>query len=144
MDPVSEVDAIAEGLAERLATIPDFQHRAYDVEPDVINPPCVFVLGPNSVEDLAMGGDAGVFEYSVVAVVSLNGSPADAQRRIRKYLAKTGESSMQVALEGDPTLGGRAATLIVQGGITVISDRPLNEMPFLGAARTVTVYTQCS
>lgn len=138
---MSEPDAIAVGLAERLATIPGFEHRASDVEPDQINPPCTFVLGPNSIEDLAFGCDAGIFEYDCWVIVKVENGVAQAQRDVRKYLAKTGESSIQKALEADTTLGGRAQTLIVQGGVSIISEKPLNDVLYMGASRTVRVYS---
>lgn len=137
---MSEIDAIAIGLAERLATIPGFEHRAYDVQPDEMNPPLAFVLGPNDIEDLALGCDAGIFEFDVWVVVPVH-SIAQSQRDIRKYLAKTGESSIQKALEADITLGGRAQCLIVTGGVSTISEKPLNDVQYLGASRTVRVYS---
>lgn len=138
---MSEVDAIATGLAERLATIPDFEFHSYSEEPDVIDPPVAFVLGPNNVEDLAFGCDAGIFDYDVVVVVRVGNGIAQAQRDIRPYLAKTGEASVQKAIENDPTLGGRAQTSIVQNGVSVIAEKTINDIPYLGASRTVRVYS---
>lgn len=138
---MSEPDALAVGLAERLATIPGFEHRAYDTEPDAINPPCAFVLGPNGIEDLAFGCDAGIFEYDVWVIVPVNAGVAKAQRDVRAYLAKSGEASIQKAMELDRTLGGRAQTLIVQAGVSIISEKPINDVPYLGASRTVKVYS---
>ena len=138
---MSDPQAIAEGLKERLATIPDFEHRAYAEEPDIVDPPMAFVLGPNGVEDLAFGCDAAIYDYDVVVVVKVGNGVAQAQRDLRKYLDTKGDDSIQKAIYGDPTLGGRAQTAIVQGGVSVISQANINDVPYLGASRTVRVYS---
>lgn len=137
---MSEVASLALGLAERLATIPDFEHRAYDVWPDQPNPPCVIVDGPNEVQDLAMGCDAGIFFFDLVVLVPIRNGIAQAQRDARQYLGNTGELSIKKALENETTLGGRAQCLIVQPDIRSLGDGQVNGTDVFGVVRSVAVY----
>lgn len=137
---MSEVDAIALGLAERLSTIPDFEYRAYDTWPDAVNLPCVIVDGPTDNQDRAFGDGGGIFDYDLIIIVPIRSGIDKAQRDIRPYLARTGEASIQKALEAEQTLGGRVDTLIMRGGIRSLGDFEMNGSQCFGAVRSVGVY----
>lgn len=136
-----EVDAIAIGLAERLDTIADFTGRAYSEWPDIVNLPCAIVDGPINVRDTSLGGNDAEIEYEVFILLSLSAGLATAERQIRGYIGKTGEASIQAALEGDKTLAGRAASLIMRDGMRRLPEGTVGDVPVVGAVRTVAVYS---
>ena len=136
---MSDVDAIALGLQERLNTVPGF--AGYDVWPDTVNPPAGLVMGPTHIQDLSLGCNSAIYSFDVVIVVPMSAGLAEAQRRVRPYLARTGDQSVFLALEGDKTLGGACQTLIVDSGVQLLGDFNVGDIALFGAMLTVSVYS---
>ena len=123
-----------------MKTIPSLKATS-DVWPDQISPPAVLVMGPTDIQDLSIGCNNAIYTFDLVLVVPMNAGLGEAQRRVRPYLARTGEQSMFLALEGDKTLGGSCQTLIVQGGVQLIGEFAVNDVSLFGAILNVSVYS---
>ena len=120
-------------------TIPTL--TAWDVWPDVVSPPAVLVMGPTDIEELSLGCNTAIYTFDLVLVVPMNAGLAEGQRRVRPYLARTGEQSMFLALEGDKTLGGACQTLIVREGVQLLGEFVVNDTSLFGAILNVAVYS---
>lgn len=120
-------------------TIPTL--TAWDVWPDVVSPPAVLVMGPTDIEELSLGCNTAIYTFDLVLVVPMNAGLAEGQRRVRPYLARTGEQSMFLALEGDKTLGGACQTIIVREGVQLLGEFVVNDTSLFGAILNVAVYS---
>jgi hypothetical protein len=65
------------------------------------------------------GGDV-VFNYTIVVIVGRY-TDRTADALLDGYLSYSGATSIRAAIEGDPTLGGIAQTLIVESSADVTS-----------------------
>lgn len=136
---MASVDAIANGLKTRLGTITGV--RAYSYQPEQLNPPFAFPV-LNSVtyhKTMGMGNATTQYDWTVFVVT---GRWVDrvAHKRLDDFLSPTGASSIRAALEGDLTLGGAAADLIVSSSAN-ISALEQDDAEYLQVSFSVTVYT---
>jgi hypothetical protein len=99
---MSSVSQIRTAIQGALGTI---FREAHDVEPAKLNPPCAIVSAVSGDYQQVMGPMAQ-YAVEVVLLASLIDDPVRGQRRLDAYLAPAGETSVRVALESDPTLGG--------------------------------------
>ena len=130
------VSQVMDGVAARLATISGLRTSSY--QPLSLNPPCAYpLLDGVEYHNAFQGGDV---RYNVTAVVIV-GSVSDrlAHSRLNGYLAYNGASSIRLALEGDPTLGGVAQTLIVSRSAN-IRGLSVGEAEFLSIEITMQVH----
>ena len=133
------VDAIANGLKTRLATISGV--RAYSYQPEQLNPPFGFPVLNSVTYHRTMGMGSATTEYSwTVYVVTGRWVDRVAHKRLDDFLSPTGASSIRVALEGDLTLGGACADLIVSSSAN-ISALEQDDAEYLQVSFSVTVYT---
>jgi len=110
------VTQVMSGLKDRLATISGL--RAFAFQPDYINPPTAFPnLNEVSYHNAFGGGDV-VFD-GVVQVIVGGVSDRTTQGLLDGFASYSGASSIRAALEGDPTLGGVAKTLIVNRALGI-------------------------
>ena len=134
------VDAIANGLKVRLATISGL--RAYSYQPEQLNPPFGFPV-LNSVtyhRTMGMGNATTQYDWTVFVVT---GRWVDrvAHKRLDDFLSPTGASSIRAALEGDLTLGGAAADLIVSSSAN-ISALEQDDAEYMQVSFSLTIYAE--
>ena len=131
---MSSVNQLAQGLADRCATIPGL--RCYPVMHPKPEPPAVCVGGPvRWTYDETMDGTWRVV-YEVWAFVNA----ADlyrAQQSLFGYLAPSGTQSIPAAIYGDPTLGGLSVDTRVIGGPRPPTETETAGGRLLGAALEV-------
>ncbi len=130
------VSQVATGLKNRLATISGL--RTYNYQPEQINPPIAYPV-LNSVEfHRAFGGGDVVMYWSVYVIV---GRYTDnrAFNDIDDYLAYDGAKSLRAVLEGEPTLGNVARTLVVANSFA-IEPQTQADAEFLTVRVDVTVH----
>ena len=93
------------GLATRLATITGLRTSA--TIPDQPMPPQAIVMPERITYDTALG--RGSDEYTFVVMVIVGRVAArTAQTSLDTYCNPSGGTSIKAAVEGDPTLGGKA------------------------------------
>lgn len=100
---MATIGAIRDGLAVRLATISGL--RVSDVMPDSINPPHAIVRLDSATYDVAQGGDAVDYTFTIVIIASRT-SERVGQDKLDGYLSPTGSSSIRAAIDADNDLGG--------------------------------------
>ena len=128
------VSQLKTGLKTALSTINGL--RAYDYQPDQVNPPFAWPILESIEYHSAMS--AGLSEYVFkVSVVVGRASERVAQSKLDQYLAST--SGIASAIEADPTLGGVADSLIVQSADN-ISTIDANDSLYLVVDFRVVVY----
>lgn len=137
---MASVSAIAEGIKTRLETISGV--RGFSYQPEQLNPPFAFPV-LNSVtyhRTMAMGNATTQFDFTVYVVV---GRWVDrvAHKRLDDFLSPTGTSSVRAALEGDLTLGGACADLMVSTSAN-ISALEQDDAEYLQVSFSVTVYAE--
>jgi hypothetical protein len=102
--------AIRQGLATRLDTITGV--KAYAYEPDMPVTPALIVATYDADYDLVMGAGT-TYEFSIYILVNRS-FDRSAQEAIDGYLQPAGSTSIAVAIDGDPTLGGIVAFAAVR------------------------------
>lgn len=135
---MASVDAIADGLKVRLATITGL--RSFSFQPEQLNPPFGFPV-LNSVtyhKTMGMGNATTQYDFTVFVVT---GRYVDrvAHKTLDAFLSPTGASSIRAALEGDLTLDGACGDLIVSSSAN-ISALEQDDAEFLQVSFSVTVY----
>lgn len=127
---------IKDGLKAAIETISGL--RAYDYQPDQVNPPFAFATLEEITYHGAMGAGNIVNRFTVSVVVQ-RASERAAQDKLDGYLAYDGSQSVRAAIESDPTLGGVVKTLIVTGA-TSITNIDANDTTYLTVDFQVIVY----
>lgn len=122
-----------EGIAEALRVIPDT--NIYPHWPRVIDTPCFLIRPVRRVYD-EFNNPYRVYEIDVLSVM---GDNEEAQMELDKYLEEEGEFSVIEALELNPTLGGVAGNIYVEGWSDYDGKRT-ETVPYVGATVTVHVY----
>jgi hypothetical protein len=124
------------GIKTRLATISGL--RTFDYQPEQVNPPIAFPSITGVRYYGAFGGGDVQFDLDVTVVV---GRYTDrlSFARLDDYMAFSGASSIRAAIEGDRTLGGVCADLIVDSS-AAISSLAAGDGEFLMATFSVTVH----
>lgn len=115
---MADYAAIREGLKTRLETIDTFLVVHATVPGRVVAPAAVVVPGrPLAVYHDSMVGSSGsltVFQFEIVCCVQ---SMAEEFAQDTLDLLISGTSSVQAAIEADPTLGGSATTCQVRQAV---------------------------
>ena len=124
------------GIKNRLATISGL--RTFDFQPEQLNPPVAFPAITAVRYYGAFGGGDVQFDVDVTVVV---GRYTDrlAYARLDDYMAFSGAMSVRAAIEGDRTLGGVCADLIVDSA-TAIGSLKAGDGEFLDVTFSVTVH----
>lgn len=137
---MSSVSAIADGLKARLATISGL--RAYSYQPEQLNPPFAYPVlnGVTYHQTMGMGNAVTQFDWSVYVVV---GRWVDrvAVVNLDNFLSATGASSIRAALEGDLTLGGACADLIVASSANITALEQ-DDAEYLQISFSLTIYAE--
>lgn len=137
---MSSVSAIADGLKARLATINGL--RAYSYQPEQLNPPFAYPVlnGVTYHQTMGMGNAVTQFDWSVYVVV---GRWVDrvAVVNLDNFLSPTGASSIRAALEGDLTLGGACADLIVASSANITALEQ-DDAEYLQISFSLTIYAE--
>ena len=127
---------IKDALKTAIQTIPGL--RAYDYQPDQVNPPFAFSTLDEITYHGAMGAGNIVNRFTVTVVVQ-RASERTAQDKLDGYLAYSGTQSVRAALEADRTLGGVVQDLIVTGA-TNITNIDANDTTYLTVDFQMLVY----
>ena len=111
---MADISAIRAGLKARLATITGL--RAFDFIPDSLPVPAAYVGGPATAKRLTMGSSKRDWRISIRILVA-RADDRVGQSKLDDYLV-IGTTSIDDALEGDPTLGGIADFAVTQDSAT--------------------------
>ncbi len=130
------VSQVMTGVKNRLATITGL--RVFDFQPDNINPPSAFPQIDSVEYHGAFGGGDVRFNMTVVTIVG-RVSDRTAQSSLDTYLSYSGAGSIRQAIEGDPTLGGVASTLVVSQSAN-IRTLAIGEAEYLSIEITLVVH----
>lgn len=112
MDP----KLIRAALATALAGVTGFDGKLLQstgYAPDAIDPPWAYPAGSTGTYDETLDGNAGV--VWTLRLLTSRSEDQVGQEHLDAFLADEGPSSVKVALEADPTLGGLVDDLAVQG-----------------------------
>jgi hypothetical protein len=109
---VATLMQIREGVATALGTIPGLQASARILTNPTL--PVAYVV-PGEIQYHASMG-SGHSDWNLLIEVQV-GTVSDigAQDNLDAFISESGEKSIKAAIEADPTLGGLAQDLIVQG-----------------------------
>ena len=132
---MANINELRDGIAANLATIPGL--RAASTIPDNPNPP-IAMLQLNRVQ-YHQDFQRGMTEYTfTLQVVVGRVDERSAQRNLDAYCASTGEASINLAVESDRTLGGKAFDCIVTE-MTSYGSMLISEVTYLAAEFNVRV-----
>jgi hypothetical protein len=112
--------------------------RAYDYQPDQVNPPFAFATLEEITYHGAMGSGNVVNQFTVTVVVQRSSERA-AQDKLDGFVAYDGAQSVRRAIEADRTLGGVVQDLICTSARN-IQNFDANETTYLSVDFQVTVY----
>jgi hypothetical protein len=93
------------GLATRLATITGL--RTSPTLPDQPTPPQAVVYPERVIYDQAFARGSDDYTFVVIVIVGRI-AERSAQTSLDRYCESSGATSIKAAIEGDPTLGGKA------------------------------------
>jgi hypothetical protein len=127
---------IKDALKVALETIPGL--RAYDYQPDQVNPPFAFATLEEITYHGAMGSGNVVNQFTLTVVVQRSSERA-AQDKLDGFVAYDGAQSVRRAIEADRTLGGVVQDLICTSARN-IQNFDANETTYLSVDFQVTVY----
>lgn len=130
---MADVQAIADGLAARLATITGMRTSSHAA--DSISTPHAAVSVEAITFDRAMGRGLDELTFTV-RVYTSRASDRAGQKTLHGYL---GGASVKAAINGDRTLGGAAADTHVSG-VSNVGVYDVAGTDYFGADFTVTVY----
>ncbi len=128
---------VKDGLTAALQTVSGL--RAYDYQPDQVNPPFAFsTLDEIRFHQTGMGSGGVVMDFTITVVVYRQ-SERTAQDELDKYTAYSGAQSIRAAIEADRTLGGVCDDLIVNSSSN-FTNIDANDTLYLTMDFKVTVY----
>lgn len=130
------ITQVKQGLADRLATITGL--RAFAYQPDQLNAPIAFSLLDSITYHRTFNTPTVEMVFTVTVIVCKADSRS-AQAQVDPYVSPTGNQSVRVAIEDDPTLGGKVDTLVVTsaGAMQIVSG---DDGDYLSVDFKVTVY----
>jgi hypothetical protein len=99
---MATVQQIRAGIKARLDTIAGL--RTHANMPDIINPPAAVVARRTTTFDTTLDGESDDLTFAVTVFVEW--ATTRAQEQLDAFTAGEGTSSIRVAINGDPTLGG--------------------------------------
>ena len=128
---------VKDGLKAAIETISGL--RAFDYQPDQVNPPFAFpTLDEIRFHQTGFGTGGVVMDFTVTVVV-FRSSERIAQDDIDKFTAFSGAQSIRAAIEADRTLGGVASDVIVNSASN-ITNLDANDTTYLTIDFKVIVY----
>ena len=127
---------IKDALKVALETIPGL--RAYDYQPDQVNPPFAFATLEEITYHGAMGAGNVVNRFTVSVIVQ-RASERAAQDKLDGYLSYDGTQSVRKAIEADRTLGGVVQDVIVNSASN-ITNIDANDTTYLTVDFQLLVY----
>lgn len=130
------VSQVAEGIKTRLATISGL--RTFSYQPEQLNPPIAYPTLSSIIYHRAFGG-GNVQMVWIIHVVVGRYTDRTAHALLDDFLSYSGAKSIRAALEGDTTLGGVAASLVVSSSADV-SSLQQDGAEFLEIQTTITVH----
>lgn len=130
------ITEVKQGIATRLATIPNLRTFAYI--PEQLNAPIAYPTLDSIQYHRTMAVAMTEMVFTITAIVC-KADARSAQSQVDPYVSATGTYSVKAALEGDRTLGGKVDDLIVNsaGGYNIIS---AEDGDYLAVDFNVTVY----
>jgi hypothetical protein len=105
----SSASQVKAALGTALATVTGL--RAFDYQPDQVNPPLAWPILDSVEYHGAMGSGLITYQFRVPVIVG-RASEKTAQKRLDEYVSF--DNGIRSALEADLTLGGVAQSLIVE------------------------------
>lgn len=127
---------VLSGMKTRLSTISGL--RAFDYQPDYVNPPFAFAqINSINYHGAFQGGNV-VYDISIFAIVG-RVSERTAQTQLDGYLAYSGATSIRGAIEADGTLGGVVQDTVVSRS-TSIRQLSIGEAEFVQIEITAEVH----
>lgn len=132
------ISTLRSGLKTALQAISGL--KVYEVWPDQINTPCAIIRPTQGTYHEAMaspGYQVVIFEVTIFVNATQKGLEIS-QPLLDDYLDVASTNSLKAAIEADPTLGGAADSLIVQGWAQYGS-LEVNGIYYVGAVLTVEV-----
>lgn len=118
------ITQLADGLKARLATIPNL--RTFSSQPDNITPPIGYPVLDQVEYHGAFGGGDVLSTWSIVVIVGRY-TDSRAFASLDGFLSYDGATSIRLAIEGDPTLGGVAKTLVLNSGASIQPETQADE-----------------
>lgn len=105
------ISQVKDGLKARIESISGL--RAFDYQPDQVNPPFAFPTLDSIVYHQTGMGTGGVVMNFTITLIVTRASERSAQDALDQYMAWDGSKSVRAAIEADRTLGGVCDDLIV-------------------------------
>lgn len=133
---MADVQAIADGLATRLATIAGMRTSSHVA--DAVSVPHASIALESIEFDRAMGRGLDELTFTV-RVYTSRASDRAGQKALYGYLVGSGAKSVKAAIEGDRTLGGAASDCRVSD-VQNVGVYEAGGTDYFGADFTVTVY----
>jgi len=127
---------VKDAIKVALETIPGL--RAYDYQPDQVNPPFAFATLEEITYHGAMGAGNVVNRFTVSVIVQ-RASERTAQDKLDGYLSYDGTQSIRKAIEADRTLGGVVQDVIVNSASN-ITNIDANDTTYLTVDFQLLVY----
>jgi hypothetical protein len=119
---MATIQEIRAGIKARLDTIAGL--RAHANMPGTINAPAAVVARRSTEFDTTLDGQSDDLTFAVTVFVEWTTDRA--QEKLDAYTASGGASSIRVAINGDPTLGG---VVDFAAAVSVGRDRPVEWPP---------------
>jgi len=133
---MADIQAIREGLAANLATIPRL--RTEENMLDSVNPPVAVVQLESITYDTAFRNGMDTYNFNILVIVS-RGADRIALADLNEYASPTGDRSIKRAIESDRSLGSAAQTLRVET-LSNIGSLQLDNQEYYAAEFSVVVY----
>ena len=131
------VSQVKDGLKTAIQNVSGL--RAYDYQPDQVNPPFAFsTLDEIRYHQTGMSSGGVVMDFTITVVVQ-RASERTAQDKIDQYTSWDGTQSVRAAIEADRTLGGVCSDLIVNSASN-FTNIDANDTLYLTMDFKVTVY----
>jgi hypothetical protein len=128
------------GLVTRLETIAGL--NTYSAEPGQITPPAAVVVTPTIEYHASFNSSGGLKRYQFrVIVLVAQGLLDEAAHTLDTYADPGSATSIRNAIEGDPTLGGVADSLIVNT-FRPLEDTEVAALQYWGGEFQITVYAR--
>lgn len=111
---MADLGALRSALAATVVGVGGIRH-GYPKWPDALVVPCAVVELPEAGTIVTYDrvlNEASYWNLTVLVLISMNVKRVR-QDELDAYLSSTGDNSVKKALEADPTLGGKAMSLIV-------------------------------
>jgi hypothetical protein len=131
------ISEVKDGLKNAINNVSGL--RAFDYQPDQVNPPFAWPTLDNiTYHQTGMGSGGVVMNFTVTLVIN-RVSERTAQEQLDQYMAWEGKKSLRAAIEADRSLGGVCDDLQVNGAEN-LTNIDANDTLYLAVDFKVTVY----